>query len=95
MLRLLPEISSLLISLLSVHSPAFVPKPLPFFVFFSSLCWLWLTPNPVLARRIKKVSLLDAGSRVECPWNINRLKKNQKNMTCGMMTCKMNDLEIE
>ena len=28
-------------------------------------------------------------SRVECPRNINRLK----NMTCGMMTCEMNNLE--
>ena len=38
------------------------------------LCWLWLTLVPVQARRIKWVSLLDAGSRVECPRNINRLK---------------------
>ena len=29
---------------------------------------------PVKARRIKKVALLDAGSRVECLRNINRLK---------------------
>ena len=51
---------------------------------------------PVYARRIKQVTLLDAGSRVECPRNINRLKKKiKKNMTCGMMTCEMNDLEIE
>ena len=35
--------------------------------------------------------LLDTGSRVECSRNINRLK----NMTCGMMTCEMNNLEIE
>ena len=31
---------------------------------------------PVLACRIKSVTLLDAGSRVECPRNINRLKKH-------------------
>ena len=36
---------------------------------------LWLTPVPVYARRIKQVTLLDAGSRVEWPRNINRLKK--------------------
>ena len=35
--------------------------------------------------------LPDAGSRVGCPRNINRLK----NMTCGMMTCETNGLEIE
>ena len=34
---------------------------------------------PVLsARRIKQVTLTDAGSRVECPQNINRLKKHDK-----------------
>ena len=42
-LRLLPGISSLLISTLAVHSPAFFPKSLP--IFF--LRWLWLTPVPV------------------------------------------------
>ena len=31
---------------------------------------------PVLACRIKYVTLLDAGSRVECPRHINRLKKH-------------------
>ena len=56
------------------------------------LCWLWLTLVPVQARRIRQVSLLDAGSRVECPRNINRLKKT--NMICGMMTCEMNNLQI-
>ena len=40
----------------------------------------------------KKVTLLDAGSRAECPRNINRLKKH---MTCDIMTCEMNNLEIE
>ena len=43
------------------------------------------------SRTIKQVTLLDAGSRVEYPRNINRLK----NMTCGMMTCETNNLEIE
>ena len=46
---------------------------------------------PVEACRIKKVTLLDAGSRVECPRNVNRLKKHD---LC-MMTCEMNNLEIE
>ena len=34
----------------------------------------------------------DAGSRVEYPRDIASLKKN---MTCDMMTCEMNNLEIE
>ena len=49
----------------------------PFTCIFSKtspeflLCWLWLTPVPVLARRKKEkrkkeVTLQDAGSRVEC-----------------------------
>ena len=42
--------------------------------FFS--CWLWLTPVPVQAPRIKQVTLLNEGSRVECPRNINRLKEH-------------------
>ena len=33
---------------------------------------------PVYARRIKKVTLPEAGSRVECPRNINRLKQQQQ-----------------
>ena len=45
----------------------------------------------------------DAGSPVVCPRDINRLKKkyqkkkkkkSTQNMTCGMMTCEMNNLEI-
>ena len=32
---------------------------------------------PVYARRIKQVTLPEAGSRVECPRNINRLKKTR------------------
>ena len=38
------------------------------------LCQLWLTPVPVQARRIKQITLLNAGFRVECLWNINRLQ---------------------
>ena len=68
-------------STLPVHSLAFFPKPLP--IFFKG--WLWLTP----------VTLLDAGSSVEGPRSINRKKKKQPTMTCGMMTCEMNNLEIE
>ena len=39
----------------------------------------------------------DAGSRVECPCNINRLKNNNNNKTktCGLITCEMNYLQIE
>ena len=48
---------------------------------------------PVEARRINKVTLPEAGSRVECLRNIKKLKKN--NLTCGIMTCEMTDLEIE
>ena len=40
----------------------------------------------------KNVTLLDAGSRVECPRNIDRLKKTP--MTCGMMTREINYFEI-
>ena len=36
--------------------------------------------------------LLDAGSCVDCPQNINGLKKK---VTCGVMTCEMSNLEIE
>ena len=43
-------------------------------------------------QNVKYVTLLDAGSRVECARNINRLKKN---MTCRKITCEMNYLEIE
>ena len=71
-----------------VHTCFFFSKTFPDFFF---LCWLWLTLVPVKARRMKKVILLDADSCVECPRNINRLK----NMTCGMMTREMNNLEIE
>ena len=42
-LRLRPGISSLLISTLPVHSPAFFPKTSPDFF----MCWLWLTLVPV------------------------------------------------
>ena len=45
-------------------------KPLPNLF----LCWLWLTPVPVWASRIKEVTLPHAGSRFECPRNINRLQ---------------------
>ena len=38
------------------------------------LCQLGLTPVPAQTRRIKQVTLLDAGSRVKCPWYINRLQ---------------------
>ena len=54
MLRLLPGISSLLISNLPVLSPAFSPEIYPEFF----LCCLRLTLVPAWARRIKQVTLL-------------------------------------
>ena len=39
-------------------------------VFF--LCWLLLMQVPVWASRMKKV--IDVGSHVEFPWNIDRLQ---------------------
>ena len=56
----------------------------PFTCIFSQasskffLCQLRLILVPVQAVRIKQVTLLDAGSRVECLRNINRLKKKKK-----------------
>ena len=41
------------------------------------LCWLWLTPVPVQAHRIKQATLLDAGSRAGCPRNMNRLNNKK------------------
>ena len=57
-----------------------------------SLCWLWLTHGSCVGPQNKIGHLLDAGSHVECPRNINRLKKT---WLCGMMTCEMTNLEIE
>ena len=75
MLRLLTGISSLLISTLLVHTHAlhFSKTSPDFFLVFvvadTSFC---------VGLQNKKVALLDAGSRVECPRHINRLKKNFK-----------------
>ena len=61
--------------------PYFFPSG-PFTCIFSKTspdffpCWLLLTLVPVQAHRIKQATLLDAGSCVECPWNINWLKKH-------------------
>ena len=62
MLRLLPGISFLLILTLPVHSPAFFPKPLPIFSCVG------------LQNKIGHPA--DAGSRVEYPRHINRLRKH-------------------
>ena len=70
----------------------------PFTCIFSktsadfSLCWLWLTHGSCVGPQNKIGHLLDAGSRVECPRNINRLKKP---WLCGIVTCEMTNLEIE
>ena len=64
----------------------FFPEPLP--IFFPALA-VANTGSCISPQNKKKVTLLDAGSSLECPWN--RLK----NMTCGMMTCEMNNLERE
>ena len=69
-------------------------------IFFQNLsrfllCWLWLTHGSCVGPQKKKVTLLDAGSRVECPRNTNRLKKRRRKKTYGMMTCEMNNLEMD
>ena len=69
------RISSSLISTFRVHSPAFFSKTSPEFF----LCLLWLTPVPVWAHRkdwspCSSLGTIGAGSRVECPRNINRLQ---------------------
>ena len=54
----------------------------PFTCIFSktspdfSLCWLWLTHGSCVGPQNKIGHQLDAGSRVECPRNINRLKNH-------------------
>ena len=58
-----------------------------------SLCWLWLRHGSCVGLQNKIDHPAGWGSRVECPRNINRLKK--KHMTCGMMTCEMNEMELE
>ena len=50
--------------------------------------------------KVGQVTLLDAGFRVECPRNINSLKKKKKqtknkNMTFVKMTREMTNLEID
>ena len=60
------SVSSLLISILPVHSP----------VFFSETCPDFFVP--LRAHRIKEALLLDAGSRVGCSRNIYRLTNNNK-----------------
>ena len=67
--------ASLLFSILPVRSPAFFSKTSPEFL----LCWLWLTPVPVWARRKNRspcssLQTTDAGSRVECLRDTNRLQ---------------------
>ena len=75
------------------------PKPLPIF-----LCWLRLTRGSCVGPQNKIGHPVGGRFQCECPQNINRLKKqkNKKqkknpnsNMTCGVMTCKMNNLETE
>ena len=82
---LLPEISSLLISTLPVHSPAFSPKPLPIYSALAAA-----NTGSCVGPQNKIGHPADAGSRVECPRNINRLKS----MTSGKMTLEMNNLEM-
>ena len=77
------DFSSLLISTLLVHSSAFFSKPLLIFPVLA-VAFTWFLCK---ACRIKQVTLPDAGSCVECPWNINRLK--------NLMTYEMNNLVIE
>ena len=82
----------------------------PFTCIFSKtspeffLCWLWLTPFPMQACRIKQVTLLDAGSRDECSQDINRFQNMsycfsafafqncEQNLSCGLRRKKKKDL---
>ena len=63
--------------------------------FFQNLspfppCWLWLTNGSCIGPQNK------IGHVFECPRNINRLKTTTTTkLTCDMMTCEMNNLEIE
>ena len=61
----------LLISTFPVHSPAFFPPPSPIFsVLAVAKTGSCVGPQNKIGHR------LDAGSRVECRRNINRLKKH-------------------
>ena len=72
MLRLLPAIASSRIFIFQVHSTSFVQNPLSMFSLqilrfpCGSAEWKWSLCSSSRA--------IDAGSRVECPRNINRLK---------------------
>ena len=57
------------------------------------LCWLWLTHGSCVGLQNKIGH--PVGCRFPClaPVEYNRVKKKKK--TCGMMTCEMNNLEIE
>ena len=55
------------------------------------LCWMCLTHGSCVGPQNQEVTLPETGSRVECPRNMNR----PKNMTCGMVTCEINDLEMD
>ena len=70
MLRLLPGVSSLFLPFRSIH--------LRFFQILSRLFPMLAVANTgsYEAGRIKQVTLLDAGFRVECPQNMNELKKH-------------------
>ena len=71
----------------------------PFTCIFSktspnfSPCWLWLTHGSCVGSQNKIGHPAGGTCFAECRQNINRLRK--KNMTCGVMTCEMNNLEIE
>ena len=59
------------------------------------LCWLWLTHGSCVGPQNKIGD--PSRCRFPCwvPAEYEQAKKNNNNMTCGMMTCEMNDLEIE
>ena len=56
------------------------------------LCWLWLTHGSYVGPQNEIGH--PAGIRFPC-WVPAEYKYSQKNMTCGIMTCGMNNLEIE
>ena len=61
------------------------------------LCWLWLTHGCCVGPQTKVGH--PAGCRFPCwvlaEYKEAKKKKTQTNMTCCMMTCEMNTLEIE
>ena len=91
MLRLLPGISSSLISTLLVHSPPNFSETSPKF-FFSPVLAAANTGSCVGPQN--KIDHL-AGCRLPVLSARGIYIGSKKHMTCGVMTCEMNNLEKE